>query len=378
MINLKLFSMHGRQPPRVFYHRLPFPSLLTLRISGHHKLHWTLRFPLLAPSQAGNIRRFSAAPQKYGLRGHQALAGAIRYAVPFNYSAIENTVLQDVPFHGPVRATGHSLHIADTVQNWLRTGAPRLFNHTDLMQPWLRGVQIPPALQRYFTGELTMSRLVTLIRLHCCRSKSCSGAGCPSLAGMSVAQRQKTQAPMVCPSHLPPGSHRLVRAKVRGKGGGKGKDKGAEQGKAKGKGKGKGEKIKAKGSDWDPLADLSPDPASVPEGHGNGQGQRQRERKVQKVGTISVPLLALAPALLLVPCVLRGQRPLRCAPLFALHPQLFHSTVIGDSSHCGALPFHVSVLCITGPTPSIEGGLKVNLKPPLKPPLKVLALDLKA
>ena len=34
--------------------------------------------------------------------------------------------------------------------------------------------------------------------------------------------------------------------------------------------------------------------------------------------------------------------------------------------------------CITGPTPSIEGWLKVNLKPPLKPPLKVLALDLKA
>ena len=39
-------------------------------------------------------------------------------------------------------------------------------------------------------------------------------------------------------------------------------------------------------------------------------------------------------------------------------------------------------LGMTGPIPSIEGGLKVNLKlplkPPLKPPLKVLALDLKA
>ena len=33
---------------------------------------------------------------------------------------------------------------------------------------------------------------------------------------------------------------------------------------------------------------------------------------------------------------------------------------------------------ITGPTPSIERVLKVDLKPPLKPPLKVLALDLKA
>ena len=58
---------------------------------GYHKLHWTLRFPLPAPSQTGNIRRFSAAPQR-------ALAGAIRHAAPFNYSAIENTVLQDVPF----------------------------------------------------------------------------------------------------------------------------------------------------------------------------------------------------------------------------------------------------------------------------------------
>ena len=83
-----------------------------------------------------------AAPQRYGPRGHQTLAGAIRYAAPFNYSAIENPVLQDVPFlrlpaivqcFGPVRATGHSLHIADTVQNWLRTGASRLFNHTDLL-----------------------------------------------------------------------------------------------------------------------------------------------------------------------------------------------------------------------------------------------------
>jgi len=99
----------------------PLPLLAdSQNLHGHHKLHWTLRFPLPALSQAGNIRRFSAAPQRYGPRGHQALAGAIRCAAPFNYSAIENTVLQDVPFlrlpdivqfFGSVRATGHSLHI---------------------------------------------------------------------------------------------------------------------------------------------------------------------------------------------------------------------------------------------------------------------------
>ena len=44
----------------------------------------------------------------------------------------------------------------------------------------------------------------------------------------------------------------------------------------------------------------------------------------------------------------------------------------------GRIFLGVVVSCISGPTPSIEGGLKVNLKPPLKPPLKVLALDLKA
>ena len=41
-------------------------------LHGHHKLHWTLRFPLPAPSQAGQQRRFSAAPQRCGPRGHQA------------------------------------------------------------------------------------------------------------------------------------------------------------------------------------------------------------------------------------------------------------------------------------------------------------------
>ena len=155
--------MHGRQPPKTSYHRLPFPSLLALRI-------FMATINSIGPSSfsqplSGNIRRFSAAPQRHGPRGHQALAGTIRYAVPFNYSAFENTVLQDIPFlrlpdivqcFGPVRATGHSLHIDDTVQNWLCTGALRLFNHTDLLQSWLIGAQIFPTLAKYFTGELTL------------------------------------------------------------------------------------------------------------------------------------------------------------------------------------------------------------------------------
>ena len=57
------------------------------------------------------------------------------------------------PYSGiHVRATKHSLHIPDAVQSWLRTGAPRLFNHTDLLQPWLISAQILPALAKILHG----------------------------------------------------------------------------------------------------------------------------------------------------------------------------------------------------------------------------------
>lgn len=92
--------------------------------------------------------------------------------LPFNYGVTANTVLHDVPFlalpdivkcFDLVRATEHNLHIASTVPKWLRAGAPRLFHHTDMFQSWLQGAEIPAALIKYFTGELTRG-LVTLLR----------------------------------------------------------------------------------------------------------------------------------------------------------------------------------------------------------------------
>lgn len=111
---------------------------------------------------------------------------------------------------GPVRATEHSLHISDTIQNWLLTSAPRLFNHTDLLQPWLVGAQIPPALAKYFTGELTMTRLVTLIRSGTVDHKEALDRAVQALrAERGSEKRQKTQSPMVYlphPADLLPGS----------------------------------------------------------------------------------------------------------------------------------------------------------------------------
>lgn len=184
---------------------------------GYHKLHWTLRFPLPAPSQTGSRSSavWTTRPSSPG-RGHSLCR-------PTQFTPLLK-MLQDVPFlqlpdivqcFGPVRATEHSLHISDTIQNWLRTGAPRLFNHIDLLQPWLVGAQIPPALCKYFTGELTMTRLVTLIRSCTVDHKEAvDRAVQASRAERGSEKRQKTYLPH--PADLPPGSSAASPPPTRG------------------------------------------------------------------------------------------------------------------------------------------------------------------
>lgn len=82
------------------------------------------------------------APQRCGLRGYQALAGAIRYTAPFNDFAIENAVLLDVSFlqlpdvvqcFGSVRAL-NTVFISPTPARTGFAGAPRVFNVSDMMR----------------------------------------------------------------------------------------------------------------------------------------------------------------------------------------------------------------------------------------------------
>ena len=175
------------QQSKVFYRRPPSLSCMTPKISmttisfiGHSDSRSISRLFL-------NLRRFSFAPQRYGPRGHQALAGAIRYASSFNYTVIDNTVLHDVPSCSCRILSGLS-GPPNTVSTLLsRAGSALelpLFHHTDLLQSWLFGAQNPPALAKYFTGELTKSRLVTLIRSGTVESIT-HGVSSPSICSKS-------------------------------------------------------------------------------------------------------------------------------------------------------------------------------------------------
>lgn len=121
----------------------------TQNFMNRHRLNWQLRFPLPAPSQHNTIRRFSAAPQRYGPRGHQALDGALRYASPFTYIDTDHAVLQDVAFLA-CRTLSPTMVLSE-----LRTSVLRL------LSPFNPGSSPgPPVSFMLMTSKLTGAKLL--------------------------------------------------------------------------------------------------------------------------------------------------------------------------------------------------------------------------
>ena len=104
--------------------------------------------------------------------GAQALEGAVRYARPFDYQHEATTLLPNSDFlslpdhvtqYGPVRAQTLGLHIPDSIKVWLLSGAPRIYDRTDLDLPGNRHVALPSILKRYFCSELTITQFAELL-----------------------------------------------------------------------------------------------------------------------------------------------------------------------------------------------------------------------
>ena len=118
--------------------------------SSKNRVAWTLKFTLPTPAEKSTTRRFSAVPRGYGPSGAQALEEeAVRYARPFDYqheatSLLSNSDFLSLPDHGtqydPVRAETLGLHISDSIKVWLLSGAPRIYDRTDLDLPGNRHV----------------------------------------------------------------------------------------------------------------------------------------------------------------------------------------------------------------------------------------------
>eukprot|EP00434_Breviolum_minutum_P014146 symbB.v1.2.012473.t2/scaffold861.1/size176854/3 len=140
--------------------------------SSKNRVTWILKFTLPAPSVAGATRRFSAVPRGYGPSGAQALEGAVRYAYPFNYQHEATTLLPNSDFlslpdhvtqYGPVRAQTLGLYIPESIQQWLLSGAPRIYDRRDLELPGNRQIALPSILTRYFCSELTIHQFTALL-----------------------------------------------------------------------------------------------------------------------------------------------------------------------------------------------------------------------
>ena len=140
--------------------------------SSKNRVAWTLKFTLPTPAEEGTTRRFSAVPKGCGPSGAQALEGAVRYARPFDYQHEATTLLPNSDFlslpdhvtqYGPVRAQTLGLHIPDSIKAWLLSGAPRIYDRTDLDLPGNRHVALPSILKRYFCSELTITQFAELL-----------------------------------------------------------------------------------------------------------------------------------------------------------------------------------------------------------------------
>ena len=96
----------------------------------------------------------------------------MRYARPFDYQHEATTLLPNSDFlfspdhvtrYDPVRAQTLGLHIPDSIKKWLLSGAPRIYDRTDLDFPGNRQVALLSILKRYFCSELTITQFAELL-----------------------------------------------------------------------------------------------------------------------------------------------------------------------------------------------------------------------
>ena len=64
---------------------------------------------------------------------------------------------------GPVRAQTLGLYIPESIQQWLLSGAPRIYDRRDLALPGNRQIALPSILTRYFCSELTIHQFTSLL-----------------------------------------------------------------------------------------------------------------------------------------------------------------------------------------------------------------------
>ena len=80
---------------------------------------------------------------------------------------LSNSDFLSLPDHvtqyGPVRAQTLGLHIPDSIKVWLLSGAPRIYDRTDLDLPGNCHVALPSILKRYFCSELTITQFAELL-----------------------------------------------------------------------------------------------------------------------------------------------------------------------------------------------------------------------
>ena len=169
------------------------------------KINWTLKFPLPLPTERPSNRRFSSLPIKVGPCGEQALEGAVHYAAPFNYSNLASTHLFDIPFlalpdptaqYGEIRQVKLDYQVHPDIANWLLSGAPRIYDKSDLNRAGFQHIQIPPLLVRYFCNELDLQQARFLLDNY--------SAHIPAALDAAAAEYRKAKRQKLAVARLPP------------------------------------------------------------------------------------------------------------------------------------------------------------------------------
>ena len=134
------------------------PGLFVGKISSHDPTHRKAPSPAnYSAPNSDTTRRFSSTPSyNHRPRTPQALDGAIRYATPFAYDHPASTTLSDPSFlQLPLPSPA--------IQEWLRAGAPRIHSKADYHIPGANIPTLPPTLEKYFRGQISIDHLVTLL-----------------------------------------------------------------------------------------------------------------------------------------------------------------------------------------------------------------------
>ncbi len=169
------------------------PGLFVGKISSHDPTHTPANYS--APN-SDTTRRFSSTPSyNHRPRTPQALDGAIRYATLVPPS-------RTPPFYNSLRPSVGPLP-SPAIQEWLRAGAPRIHSKADYHIPGANIPTLPPTLEKYFRGQISIDHLVTLLDARQTDDAALQNA----VSAFCTQKRQNIQVAPI-PRQLPPPSPR--------------------------------------------------------------------------------------------------------------------------------------------------------------------------